>query len=83
MKKNENLTNLIYKNTMPKKQGLYDPAMEHDACGIGFIVNIKGNKSHKIIEQGINFTLGFMGVCENFFIFLVDISLHTCISLLI
>ncbi len=53
MKNNENLTNLTYKKTMPRKQGLYDPIMEHDACGIGFIVNIKGNKSHQIIEQGI------------------------------
>ena len=37
----------------PGKQGFYDPANEHDACGIGFIAHIKGNKSHSIIEQGL------------------------------
>ncbi len=36
---------------LPKAQGLYDPAMEHDACGIGFIVDIEGNKSHDILED--------------------------------
>ena len=35
------------------KQGLYDPQYEHDACGIGFIVNIKGKKSHDIVRHGI------------------------------
>ena len=35
------------------KQGLYDPIFEHDACGIGFVVNIDGKKTHKIIEEGI------------------------------
>ena len=34
-------------------QGLYDPANEHDACGVGFIAHIKGKKSHSIIEQGL------------------------------
>ena len=34
-------------------QGLYDPRNEHDACGVGFIVNIKGRKSHDIISQGL------------------------------
>jgi glutamate synthase (NADPH/NADH) large chain len=34
-------------------QGLYDPANEHDACGVGFVAHIKGNKSHSIIEQGL------------------------------
>jgi len=35
------------------RQGLYDPRNEHDACGVGFIVNIKGRKSHDIITQGL------------------------------
>ena len=35
------------------KQGLYDPRQEHDACGVGMVANISGEKSHKIIEQGI------------------------------
>ncbi|MBB3214635.1 glutamate synthase (NADPH/NADH) large chain [Herbaspirillum sp. Sphag1AN] len=34
-------------------QGLYDPANEHDACGVGFIAHIKGKKDHSIVEQGL------------------------------
>jgi glutamate synthase (NADPH/NADH) large chain len=37
----------------PERQGLYDPANEHDACGVGFVVNIEGKKSHKIVRDGI------------------------------
>ncbi|MCL4744859.1 MAG: glutamate synthase subunit alpha, partial [Burkholderiaceae bacterium] len=37
----------------PAAQGLYDPANEHDACGVGFVAHIKGHKSHRIIEQGL------------------------------
>src|SRR5689334_17274187 len=40
-------------NTIPQEQGLYSPANEHDACGVGFIAHIKGTKSHAIIEQGL------------------------------
>jgi glutamate synthase domain-containing protein 2/glutamate synthase domain-containing protein 1/glutamate synthase domain-containing protein 3 len=32
---------------------LWDPRHEHDACGVGFVVDVKGNKSHRIIEQGL------------------------------
>jgi glutamate synthase (NADPH/NADH) large chain len=38
---------------LPPAQGLYDPAHEHDACGVGFIAHIKGRKSHEIVEQGL------------------------------
>ena len=38
---------------LPPKQGLYDPAREHDACGVGFVVNIDGRKSHEIITNGL------------------------------
>ena len=38
---------------LPKAQGLYDPRNERDACGIGFVADIKGRKSHKIVEQGL------------------------------
>ncbi len=38
---------------LPAKQGLYDPAFEHDACGVGFVVDMKGRKSHRIIEQAL------------------------------
>ena len=37
----------------PKKQGLYDPRNEHDACGVGFVAHIKGRKSHDIVEKGL------------------------------
>jgi glutamate synthase (NADPH/NADH) large chain len=38
---------------LPERQGLYDPANEHDACGVGFVAHIKGHKSRSIIEQGL------------------------------
>jgi glutamate synthase (NADPH) large chain len=36
-----------------QQNGLYDPAQEHDACGVGFVAHIKGEKSHAIVEQGL------------------------------
>jgi len=38
---------------LPKKQGLYDPRFEHDACGVGFVCNIRGDHSHEIVQRGI------------------------------
>ncbi len=38
----------------PARQGLYDPANEHDACGLGFIAHIKGEQSHAIVTQGLS-----------------------------
>lgn len=38
---------------LPASQGLYDPVNEHDACGVGFVCNIKNHKSHEIIQQGL------------------------------
>ena len=35
------------------QQGMYDPAHEHDACGVGFVAHLKGQKSHAIVEQGL------------------------------
>ncbi len=37
----------------PAKQGLYDPQFEHDACGVGFVVQMKGQKSHDIVQQAL------------------------------
>ena len=37
----------------PDRQGLYNPRFEHDACGIGFIVNIKGKRSHSILTDSL------------------------------
>src|SRR3954468_4186850 len=39
--------------SFPDPQGLYDPAFEHDACGVSFVVDIKGRRSHDIVEKGI------------------------------
>jgi glutamate synthase (ferredoxin) len=51
--------------TRPQKQGLYDPQFEHDACGVGFVVNIKGERSHTIIEQALTVleNLDHRGAC--------------------
>ena len=38
---------------LPARQGLYDPKNEKDACGVGFIVDMKNVKSHGIVEQGL------------------------------
>ena len=38
---------------LPEKQGLYDPRNEHDSCGVGFVADIKGRKSHDIVRQGL------------------------------
>ncbi len=52
-------------NGLPAAQGLYDPANEHDACGVGFVVNMHGAKSHKIIQQGLEIlrNLTHRGAC--------------------
>ncbi len=51
--------------TAPPKQGLYDPKYEHDACGVGFVVDIKGRKSHRIVQQAIEIlrNLDHRGAC--------------------
>ena len=46
--------------SMPKAHGLYDPAREHDACGIGAIVNISGRREHRIVELGKTVLLNLM-----------------------
>ena len=38
----------------PKKQGLYDPVFEHDSCGIGFLVQLSGEKSHEIVKNALS-----------------------------
>ena len=39
---------------LPQKQGLYDPAFEHDSCGVGFVCNVKGEMAHDIVEKGLD-----------------------------
>src|SRR5450631_659593 len=49
----------------PGKQGLYDPWFEHEACGVGFVVDVKGRKSHRILQQAIEVlrNLDHRGAC--------------------
>src|ERR1035437_6696322 len=62
-------TNTMSENSvstgLPPAQGLYDPRGEHDACGIGLVANIKGQKSHDIIVKGIQvlINLTHRGAC--------------------
>jgi len=39
---------------LPSRHGLYEPAMEHDACGLGFVAHLRGEKSRSIVEQGLD-----------------------------
>src|ERR671933_762394 len=50
---------------MPSAQGLYDPRHEHDACGVGFVVNVKGVKSHAIVRQALQVLINLLhrGAC--------------------
>src|SRR5215813_10712794 len=49
----------------PDAVGLYDPRHEHDACGVGFVVDIKGRKSHAIVSQALQVlkNLAHRGAC--------------------
>jgi len=48
-----------------QRQGLYDPQYEHDACGVGFVANIKGQKSHQIVKQALQLLVNLIhrGAC--------------------
>jgi glutamate synthase domain-containing protein 2/glutamate synthase domain-containing protein 1/glutamate synthase domain-containing protein 3 len=52
-------------NGLPPAQGLYDPSLERDACGIGFVAHVNGRKSHNIITRGIQIlaNLTHRGAC--------------------
>src|SRR4030088_1816252 len=41
----------------PPVRGLYDPALDKDSCGVGFIADIKGRKSHQIVEDALTILL--------------------------
>ena len=49
----------------PSPRGLYDPQYEHDACGLGFVVDLKGRKSHKLVRDGLKAleNLNHRGAC--------------------
>ena len=59
------MSELRVRQGLPAPQGLYDPRLEHDACGIGFVANIKGHRSHDIIVKGIQvlINLTHRGAC--------------------
>ncbi|MFL6444454.1 MAG: glutamate synthase large subunit, partial [Candidatus Sulfotelmatobacter sp.] len=59
------MTTRLNPNGLPPAQGLYHPANEHDACGIGFVASINGTKSHDIIRKGIQvlLNLAHRGAC--------------------
>ena len=52
-------------HALPPPQGLYHPSTEHDACGIGFVVNIEGEASHDIVLKGLEILLNLQhrGAC--------------------
>ncbi len=56
---------LVETNQLPPRQGLYDPANERDACGVGFVVNINGERSHDIVLKGLQIlvNLRHRGAC--------------------
>ena len=53
------------RTSAPPKQGLYDPQFEHDACGLGFVVNMKGKKSHQLVSDALQIlvNLDHRGAC--------------------
>ncbi|MBM3758632.1 MAG: glutamate synthase large subunit [Acidobacteria bacterium] len=59
------VTNSAMLRGLPESQGLYDPNRERDACGLGFVANIKGEKSHDIIQKGIQILINLThrGAC--------------------
>ena len=44
----------VFRNGRPGKYGLYDPANEHDSCGVGFVAHIKGQRSRRIIDDSLH-----------------------------
>ena len=44
----------VYRNGVPGKYGLYDPANEHDSCGVGFVAHIKGQRSRQIVDDSLH-----------------------------
>ena len=50
---------------LPQPQGLYDPQNEHDSCGVGFVVDLKGRKSHRLVRDGLTalINLNHRGAC--------------------
>jgi glutamate synthase domain-containing protein 2/glutamate synthase domain-containing protein 1/glutamate synthase domain-containing protein 3 len=56
---------LPQRHRQPHPQGLYDPGAEHDACGVGFVAHLRGEKSHAVVRKGIEVLLNLehRGAC--------------------
>jgi len=54
-----------YRTAPPAAQGLYDPANEHDACGVGFIASIQGIQTHKLVQDALQILVNLQhrGAC--------------------
>ena len=48
------------RRSAPGAEGLYHPSHEHDSCGVGFVVNIKGRRSHKLVQQAIEVAINLL-----------------------
>ena len=44
---------LLVGTSAPDRQGLYDPAYEHDSCGVAFVVDVRGRRSHDMVQKGL------------------------------
>ena len=56
MKMSENMhdpSRSLSSTGLPARQGLYDPAAEHDSCGVNFVVNMRGVRSHETVQMGL------------------------------
>jgi glutamate synthase (NADPH/NADH) large chain/glutamate synthase (ferredoxin) len=55
----------LFRPLPPARHGLYDPAFEHDACGVGFIAHLKGVKSHTLVRDALQILLNLQhrGAC--------------------
>jgi glutamate synthase (NADPH) large chain len=57
--------NVFIMHGLPPKQGLYDPAFEHDSCGVGFVAHIKGRADNGIVQRGLEMleNMSHRGAC--------------------
>jgi glutamate synthase (ferredoxin) len=55
----------VDQSAFPARQGLYDPRYEHDSCGVGFVVHVKGHRSHRIVAQALQLLINLLhrGAC--------------------
>jgi glutamate synthase (ferredoxin) len=51
---------LVRPDGLPAPQGLYDPRFEHDACGVGFVADIKGRRSHAIVRHALELLINLL-----------------------